>query len=119
MVDKSRSYGHRLYSSVFVDKIKPSGVRKSRFCVAAFNDKDHGLFTAAPTIKRISLRLILCMSSMCRLQTYTRDISQAFVKSQTTLRRDIYVCPPKEINAPDKVLHNLKPLYRIPESPIH
>lgn len=59
--DASEATGHRIYRHSFVDKVKSDGTKKSRFCVAAFNDKSHGLFTAAPTVKRISIRLMLSL----------------------------------------------------------
>jgi len=63
IVDKSEAENHRIYRHSFVDKIKADGSKKSRFCVAAFNDKNHGLFTAAPTVKRISIRLLFLYAS--------------------------------------------------------
>lgn len=49
-----------------------------------------------------------------------RDISQAFINSGTFLRRDIYVRVLKELRLPkDYVLHVIRPLYGLPESPLH
>ena len=120
VVDISESEGHRLYNSVFVDLIKKDGTKKSRFCVAAFNDKEHQLFTAAPTITRKSLRLLVALCEMFGFAMYTRDIVKAFIQSKTVLRRPVFVRAPQEMNlAKRAVLKVIKPLYGMPESPIH
>lgn len=119
VVPKSESEGHRLYSSVFVDKIKSDGSKKSRLCVAAFNDDQHRLFTAAPTVKRMSLRLLISLSTMYGVGLHTRDVSKAFIQSTTTLRRPVYVRAPKELNVGSNILKINRPLYGMPESPIH
>ncbi len=72
-VDRSEADGHRLYSSVFVDKVKQNGEKRSRFCVAAFND-EHQLFTTAPTVKRSSLRVLIELCVKYDLKVPTRDI---------------------------------------------
>jgi hypothetical protein len=51
--------GARIYGTRFVDSLKGDGSKKSRLCVQAYNDKHHGLFVAAPTVKRSSCRLML------------------------------------------------------------
>ena len=71
VVDISESEGHRLYNSVFVDLIKKDGTKKSRFCVAAYNDKEHQLFTAAPTITRKCIHLLVALCEMFGLAMYT------------------------------------------------
>lgn len=89
IVDKKEAKNHRIYRHSFVDKVKSDGKKKSRLCVAAFNDKDHGLFTAAPTVKRISIRLMLSISASFGFPLATRDVKKAFVMSKTTLRRPV------------------------------
>lgn len=120
IVEKRESEGHRLYRPVFVDKVKSDGTKRSRLCAAACNDQEHGLFTATPTIKRISLRLLLSMSATYRLNLFTRDATKAFVNSKTKLRRPIYMQAPSEMNLEaGKVLKVVKQLYGMPESPMH
>ncbi len=48
------------------------------------------------------------------LKVSTRDITKAFVQSAT-----VYVRSPKELKLFDKVLKIIRPLYGMPESPIH
>ncbi len=110
--------GQRLYHSVFVDKVKDGGRKRSRFRVAASNDREHELMTFAPTIQRMSLRMLLAVGAIYDIRT--RDITKAFVQSDTGLRRSIYMHPPKELNLKkDMVLTILKPLYGLPESSLH
>jgi len=63
IVDEEEASGHRIYRHSFVDKVKSDGKKKSRFCVAAFNDKDHGLFTAAPTEDSVTSSCLHARSS--------------------------------------------------------
>lgn len=116
---REEAKGHRLYNSLFVDSVKETGKKKSRFCVAAFNDDEHRLFTAAPTVKRSSLRILVALCAMYELPLHTRDVTKAFLQSTTVLRRPVFVRPPKEMGIDDAVLKIIRPLYGMPESPIH
>ena len=119
IVTRDEAKGHRLYRSTFVDKVKDNGEKRSRLCVAACNDKEHGLFTAAPTIKRISLRMFIAIAACNSFDIYTRDVTKAFVMSKTPLRRPVYLRAPKEMKLnKGNVLKLIKPLYGMPESPI-
>lgn len=112
--------GHRIYRSRFVDKVKPDGTMRSRLCVAACNDQSHGLFTASPTMKRISLRLFLTIAATEKLQMHVRDVTKAFIMSKTTLRRPIYMKAPKEMKLEKgKIVKVVRPVYGMPESPMH
>ncbi len=108
-----------IYKSVFVNMVKPGGEKCSRLCVATYNDKEHGLFTAAPTIRRMSLRFLTSIVSSYGFVIYTRDIKKAFVMSKTVLRQPFFIKPPKELNMQGKVLKVIRPLYGMPESPMH
>jgi len=120
IVSEEQAKGYRLYRPRFVDVTKPSGVKRSRLCVAACNDQEHGLFTAAPTIKRLSLRLLLAVTAIKEFELHTRDVTKAFVMSRTPLRRPVYLKPPSEMQVEkSKVLKVIRPLYGMPESPIH
>ena len=118
--DEAEGEGHRIYRHSFVDKVKDDGLNKSRLCVAAFNDKDHGLFTAAPTVKRISIRLNLALCASFGYKLCTRDVKQALVQSKTKLRRPVYMRPPPEMRLPKRnLLKVVKTLYGMPEAPMH
>lgn len=112
--------GHRIYDHVFVDKKKESGQLKSRLCVRAFNDREHGLQTFSPTVQRMTTRFLYTVAKLLNWDMYVRDITQAFIQSSTKLRRPIFLRPPKELNLPpNQVLRVLRPLYGVPESPLH
>lgn len=112
VVPRGDAEGHRLYHPKFVDKVKPSWEKRSRLC--------DGLFTAAPTIKRLSIRLLLCLATSFGFQLSTRDVTKAFSMPKTPLRRPVYLRPPPEMGLPKGfVLKVVKPLYGMPESPIH
>lgn len=88
--------GHRIYRAQFVDKLKVDGTKRSRLCVAARNDHNHGLFTAAPTMRPISLRLLLSIAVAERIELHLRDIGKAFVMLRTPLRRLVFMQAPRE-----------------------
>ena len=119
-------YGARIFNSRFVDLIKHAGIskaiEKSRLVVQAYKDADkNGVLTQAPTIQRASQRLILSLAASTHgLEVYMRDISQAYTQSETSLARDFFVRPPKELNLPDGLLLKaLRPLYGVPEAGTH
>jgi hypothetical protein len=52
-----------------------------------------------------------------QLRIYLRDISQAYVQSNTQLSRDFFIRPPPEFGLPQgSILKVIKPLYRVPEA---
>jgi hypothetical protein len=75
--------GAIIYWTTFVDKRKEDGALKSRLCVQAFKDDKHGLFVAAPTMQRSSLRLFCTICAMLSFEEHLRDVSQAFLQSET------------------------------------
>jgi len=89
--------GVRIFNSRFVDEIKNAGTdkafEKSRLVVQAYNDHEKELvLTQSPTIQRVSQRLVLALSAILPdASLYLRDISQAYVQSNTRLNRDFFV----------------------------
>ena len=115
----------RIFNSRFVDEIKNIGTsqafEKSRLVVQAYNDQGKELvLTQSPTIQRASQRLILALAACTELDIYLRDISQAYVQSTTSLNREFYIRPPKELGLQEgSVLKVIKPLYGVPEAGAH
>ena len=119
--------GVRIFNSRFVDEMKNIGTaaafEKSRLVVQAYNDEGKSMvLTQAPTIQRMSQRLILALAAImidsCNL--YVRDITQAYVQSTTSLNRKFYVRPPQELGLRgDAILKIIKPLYGVPEAGAH
>jgi hypothetical protein len=116
----------RIFGSRFVDEIKqantPQAFAKSRLVVRAYRDVGkQQVLTQSPSIQRVSQRLMICLSvSLPNHQLHLRDITQAYVQSETTVIRDFYVEPPVEMNLSKVViLKGMKPLYGISEAGNH
>ena len=79
------------------------------------------ILTQAPTLQRMSQQLILALAATYpEYDLYLRDISQAYVQSITSLNRQFYVRPPRELGLQsDSVLKVIKPLYGVPEAGAH
>ncbi len=102
-----------------MDKTKPNGQNKSIFFAAAFNHDEHRLFTAAPTVKRSSLRIIIVLCAMYELPLHKREVTKAFLQSTNVLRRPVFVRSPNETSLSDSVLRVFRLLNGMPESPIY
>ena len=119
------SPGVRIFNSRFVDEIKNAGTatafEKSRLIVQAYNDEGKlSILTQAPTIQRMSQRLILALCASTQHELYLRDITQAYTQSATLLNREIYVRAPQELGIEKNlVLKIIRPLYGIPEVGAH
>src|SRR5580692_7050629 len=123
--------GARIFGSRFVDEIKHPGTdkayEKSHLVIQAYNDPGKDLIlTQSPTVQRVSQRLILVLAvtfvdrNKKPLSLYLRDISQAYVQSQTPLARDFFAQPPPELGLPpNTILKLLRPLYGVPEAGNH
>lgn len=116
----------RIFNSRFVDEVKNIGTaaayEKSRLVVQAYNDHEkETILTQAPTIQRMSQRLILALAAIHpHLNLFLRDITQAYVQSTTALNREFFVRPPIELGLPNTtVLKVIKPLYGVPEAGAH
>jgi hypothetical protein len=122
--------GTRIFNSRFVDEIKHPGTdkafEKSRLVVQAYNDQGKDLIlTQSPTIQRVSQRIILALAPSLGqakppVSLYLRDISQAYVQSNTHLNRQIFIRPPSELGLDkNSILRVVKPLYGVPEAGNH
>jgi len=116
----------RVYGSRWVDCIKRSTDgkehEKSRLVAQNFRDKGAtGISTKSPTVSRMGQRIAIATAAMFPERTsYVRDISQAYLQSESELERLVYLRPPKEMGlAQDEVLLVKEPLYGIPESGLH
>jgi len=109
-----------------VDKIKHSEINnafeKSRLIIQAYNDQNKGLvLTQSSIIQHISQKIILTLTPTVqqlrpKTSLYLQNISQAYVQSNTHLKRDIFIRPPLELGLEkDTILQVVKPFYRVPE----
>lgn len=122
----------RIFNSRFVDEVKNQGTEKafekSRLVVQAYNDINKAsVLTQSPTIQRVSQRVILCLAAVLQdrhNKLYLRDVTQAYVQSNSSLNRDFFIRPPPELAnmlgaSRDDVLKVMKPLYGVPEAGNH
>ena len=121
IVDYNISRGHRIYRGSWVETLKPDGKSKSRMVICATGERLDSL-TYSPTVRRISTRIGFAFAS-CRtaLVAKCRDITQAFVQSDTVLRRPIFLEMLHELRqkGKKKVLFVKRPLYGLPEIPLN
>lgn len=83
LVPLSDEKGSRLHDARFLESVKTEGTShafpESRFVVMAFNDTNHGLLTAAPTVQRSSQHILLSLfGTKADFVLYTKDILQAY-----------------------------------------
>lgn len=86
-------------------------LRSSRLVVKGYNDAGkQQILTQAPTIMRVSQRLILTFSLANCLGIYLRDISQAYTQSTSAMSRNVFIRSPKEMYlTPDRALRLVLP----------
>lgn len=111
---------HGLYRARLVDRVEPNGSKRSKSCAAACNDHELGWFIVAPTIRHISVRLLLSVTVLQRFRIIVRNISKAHVMSRTPLRRLVFMQPPRKTGVvKGKLVKVVRPVYGLPESPMH
>ena len=75
------------------------------------------LFTYSPIVTRASVRVFLCGLTQKGLKIYLRDISRAYVSSESKLLRVIYIVPPNELGLHFGILWKVfRSFYGLPES---
>lgn len=79
------------------------------------------MLTSAPTVQRASQHLLLALfGTNIDSRLFTRDISQAYTQSTSTISRPIYVRAPKILTIPSGMLLRVdRPLYGLPEAGMH
>ncbi|KAI0995259.1 hypothetical protein K3495_g12922 [Podosphaera aphanis] len=120
-----------MFKARLVHEIKGKGTdkpyEKSRLIVMGYNDMEkQQMLTQSPTIQRASQRIILAlMPALCRSTTlfaWLRDITQAYVQSETPLQRQVIAEIPVQIRhmfPPNTIMTIIKPLYGLAESGTH
>lgn len=79
---EKQSRAHRIYRYRLLDKVKRDGTKRPRLFIAACHDKEHGLFSAAPTMKRILLQLLLAFAVIKQSSVQVRDVTKVFIMSR-------------------------------------
>lgn len=116
--------GKWIFGSRFVDELKRAEkegrlIRKSRLVAQKYSDINVSeRATKALTIQRFfQILLISLAASMDNMTIFSRDVTEAYVHSESKLERPVFIKPPKYMVLPgDFVLQVVKPLYGIPES---
>ncbi|KID81354.1 Ribonuclease H-like protein [Metarhizium guizhouense ARSEF 977] len=120
----------RIFDSRMVNEIKGKDTaapyEKSRLVIRGYNDDGKAfILTQSPTIQRASQRLMIAIAP-CLFQRgiilWIRDITQAYVQSQTPLQRTILARIPEQLRdryPEGTIMTVIKPLYGIPEAGTH
>lgn len=122
--------GVRIFRSRIVNEIKGKATdtpfEKSRLVIQGYNDDGkEAILTQSPTIQRASQRLMIAIAPSLLKQDMSmqlRDITQAYVQSETPLNRLILAQLPSQIrdDYPEgTIMRILKPLYGIAEAGTH
>lgn len=84
------------------------------------SDQEHVLFTAVPTMKRLSLRSLLSVAANERFQVHVCDVTKAFRMFQTPLLSPVYTRPRPEMGSCEgKIVKVICSMYGMPEPPVH
>jgi Reverse transcriptase (RNA-dependent DNA polymerase) len=77
------------------------------------------ILSEAPTVSHMSIRTLLSLSVVNAWPVWSRDFRQAFLQSESTLSRTVYMRPPRQLQArfPGQLMRPNKPLYGIVEAP--
>lgn len=101
-----------------------SEIFKARLVVQGHLDPLKGvILTEAPTLKNVSVRVIIATALAHDWTLFSRDVSQAFLRSKNSLR-DVYVELPASVRrlldcGNDKILKLIKPQYGIKDGPVY
>ncbi|KAI0997433.1 hypothetical protein K3495_g10752 [Podosphaera aphanis] len=128
--DPQKHKGVRIFKSRMVREIKGKATdapyEKSRLVIQGYNDNGKSMvLTQSPTIQRASQRIIVALApSLLKrgMHLWLRDITQAYVQSQTALQRTVLAYLPKQIHdqyPDDTIMVVVKPLYGIAEAGAH
>jgi hypothetical protein len=120
----------RIFDSRMVNEIKGKDTaapyEKSRLVIRGYNDEGKAfILTQSPTIQRASQRLMIAIAPSLLQRgiiLWIRDITQAYVQSQTSLQRTILARIPEQLRdryPEGTVMSVIKPLYGIPEAGTH
>ena len=123
----------RIFKSRLVREIKGKATdhpyEKSRLVIQGYQDDEKSMIlTQSPTIQRASQRVIVALAPSLmelpdrKISLWLRDITQAYVQSQTKLNRRVLAHLPKEIAhiyPAETIMVVVKPLYGLAEAGTH
>jgi hypothetical protein len=96
VVSRVSARGARIFHGTFVDVIKSNGLARSRL-VACASDDNVDYLTASPTVQIYSNHVSFAVAACRRdFEVKFRDITMAFLQSETLISRNAYMeSPPK------------------------
>jgi hypothetical protein len=113
----------RMFNFKFVDEINHSDIadvyEKFKLMIQAYNNHDKTLmFTQSLIIQRMSQRIILVLTAcIFDYHFYLRNITQAYVQSKISLRREFFIRSFFELDLSEKsILKVIKSLYDVSET---
>ena len=86
---------------------EPEERKKARMVAREVGSRDYDknmLMACSSTVTRNSIKLMLSVATGKNIPIFTRHIRQVYVSTDTTLLRDIYLIPPKELNLDSDIL---------------
>ena len=107
--------GANIISVSFVITIKDveteSSVFKARFVAQGNRSKEKDLLVHdSTTVRPSSIRLLLALAAAMDFEVWTQDISKAYLQFESSLKREVYIRPTKQLKMPTgKVLNLLRP----------
>lgn len=91
VVDIKDIRGLWFYMFKCYDVMKPDGTKRAGLYVAACKCQEHGLLTATPKLRRISILLLVVLTVIGRLELFVHDVTRAIILSRAKLRLPIYM----------------------------
>ena len=103
-------------SWVLTDKVMGNGElgAKARIVVHG-NQLDDNVDSDSPTVRKVTLRVMICLAVQYRWRISTADVTAAFLQSHVMLRT-VHVKPPRDIRKEGTLWLLLRPMYGLQES---
>lgn len=90
---------------------------KARFVLGGHKDKGKDrVVHSATTLKQASIRLLIALATIFGFDMWSTDITQAYLQSESNLRRKIFDRPDVLELGPDELLHVIKPLHGLSDA---
>ena len=107
----------KILTSKWVYKIKPDK-HKARLCIqGCFQDLDSMVSTFSPTLKSITLRLLIALAAYLGLDVQQMDVCNAFLNATLPDETPVYMHCVKGYEKPGFVIRLRKALYGLKQSP--
>ena len=109
--------GVRILSCTWVYKIKPEKYKARNVVRGDQQDLDDKVATYSPTLKSITLRLLLALASYLGWSLWQMDVCNAFFNAPLPDDTTVFMYAPKGYERPEQVICLRKALYGLKQSP--